>query len=153
MSLGYYSKQFIYSCLVFYLWGKLESVNPACLWRGYHLRVQWASVEKHFARHDVETTIAYSLPLQLCHQVWEWAVLANDKFAWSWKEKMGEGGGESEMVVLARESSVGTWTFVTGMVILSTLANADHNSPSRSLYKAVWSKALLSRQVGRSHVS
>lgn len=41
------------------------------------------------------------------------------------------------MVVSARES---TWTFVTGMVTLLTLANAVRNSPSRPLYKAVWSK-------------
>lgn len=53
---------------------------------------------------------------------------------------MGEGGGESEIVVSARESSVGTWTFVTGMVTLLTLANEDHYSLLRPLYKAVWSK-------------
>lgn len=42
------------------------------------------------------------------------------------------------MVVSARES-LGK-TFVTGVVILITLANADRNYPLRPLYKAVWSK-------------
>lgn len=42
------------------------------------------------------------------------------------------------MVVSARES-LGK-TFVTAVVTLITLANADRNYPLRPLYKAVWSK-------------